>query len=264
MSQYHSMNAQHGAASAWRARAVGTNAADLDIDIHSANRAGTVTALLAACVSDSDGNALDAEAAWDWTLNQRLQGLIAMRLAAGQTGLALQAACTGCNEAMSIDLDVQAFAAAPVAPRFNWRSDDGIELNLRLPNVRDLQAWARDDVQSPITFAASLIETIGGNPHAFDDPALAALLPALDDVFAEHDPLTSLRLRTACPACAHDNSIVCDLEGALLTGFARAQAELLDEVLQLARSLHWSEAQIMALPRWRRAHYLARLASANA
>ncbi len=263
MNQYHSMIAQHGAAPAWRARAVGTLAADLDIDLHG-DRAATVTALLAACVSDADGHGLDAEVAWDWTLNQRLQGLIAMRLAAGQNALALQAACTGCDEAMSIDLDVQAFAAAPAAPRFSWRSDAGIELNLRLPNGRDLQAWARADVDSPVTFAASLVETIGGRAHALDDPALAAILPALDDAFAEHDPLICLRLRTACPACAHDNSIVCDLEAALLAGFARAQADLLDEVLQLARSLHWSEAQIMALPRWRRAHYLARLAVANA
>jgi len=36
---------------------------------------------------------------------------------------------------------------------------------------------------------------------------------------------------------------------------------MLDEVLQLASAFHWSEAEILALPRWRRAHYLQQIAA---
>jgi hypothetical protein len=250
---------------AWRARAVGSAASDIDIVFDQADRAGTVTALLAACVTDAHGQPVDAEEAWSWTLNQRLQALIAIRLASGDTMIELQAPCTHCGEAMAVDLDLHAFAADPVAPRFTWRSADGLELTLRLPNGRDLQSWAHHAAQTQLqtaaheALAASLIEAVAGQPLSADQDTLAALLQTLDEAFEAHDPLATLHLQTSCPACAHDNAIACDLEPLLIDGFARAQASMLDDVLQLASALHWSEADILALPRWRRAHYLRQL-----
>ena len=248
-----------GAAQGWCARPFGDAAADLDIAFDNADRAGTVTALLAACIADTDGRPLDADAAWGWTLNQRLQALIAMRLAAGDAAVEVHAACAQCGEAMALDLDLHAFAGMPVPPRFAWRRGDGTQLTLRLPTGRDLQRWMRDDVQSHAALAASLIEAAAEQPAGEATAASSAWLAALDDAFEVHDPLTALRLQAVCPACAHDNAIACDLEALLLAGFARAQASLLDEVLRLAIVLHWSEAEILALPRWRRAHYLRRL-----
>jgi len=243
----------------WHARAFGGNASDLDVVFDEADRAGTVTCLLAACVTGEDGRAVDTDTAWDWTLNQRLQALIAMRLAGGETSLALHAACMQCGEAMQLDLDLRALAGDPVAPRFAWRGDDGVELMLRLPSGRDLQRWMHDGVQSHEALAASLIEAVAGQPVGTRAAAVDAWLPALDDAFDAHDRLTALRLQTRCPACAHDNTIACELEALLLAGFARTQAAMLDDVLRLAAAFHWSEAEILALPRWRRAHYLRRL-----
>jgi hypothetical protein len=236
---------------------LGSSATDIDIALDARDRASTVTTLLAACISDARGRPLDPEQAWEWTLNQRLQGLIAMRLAAGDAVLELQSPCTRCGEAMETALDLHVLAAEPVPSRFSWRDDDGTELTLRLPNGRDLQSWRQGAARSPEQLAASLIEAAAGKP--LDPPALAALLPKLDDALEAHDPLTALRLQTCCPACAHDNAIACDLEARLLDGFARDQASLLDEVMRLASAFHWSEAEILALPRWRRAHYLRQL-----
>lgn len=251
--------AAHTGAQAWRARALGQSAADLEIDLRGADRAGAVTALLAACISDADGAAPGMDTVWDWTLNRRLQGLIAMRLAAGQAQLALQSHCAACGEPMEIELDLHAFAGAPVEPRFRWHGADGAELALRLPNGRDQQAWIGAGPASPQALAEALIEPADAGATRPDHPALAAMLPALDDAFEEHDPLTALRLQTDCPACAHANSIACDLEALILAGFARTQAGMLDDVLKLALALHWSEADIMALPAWRLTHYLQRI-----
>lgn len=247
------------ATQASRARPFGGAAVDLDIVFDGVDRASTVTSLLAACVADADGRAVDADETWDWTLNQRLQALIAMRLASGDAAIELQATCTQCGETMELGLDLQTFAGDPVPPRFGWRDENGAELALRLPSGRDLQRWMRDGVQSHETFAISLIEAVAGQPVDAGQPALPAWLSALDDAFEAHDPLTALRLQTRCPACAHDNTIACDLEALLLAGFARTQASLLDDVLRLATAFHWSEAEILALPRWRRSHYLRQL-----
>ncbi|HEX3140742.1 MAG TPA: hypothetical protein VHQ87_11850 [Rhizobacter sp.] len=243
----------------FHARAFGSDPAHVEIAFDAGERARTVTAVLSACVVDEQGHALAEDAAWDWTLNQRLQALIAVRLASGDPTVELHAPCTQCGEAMALGLDLNALAGAPAAARFAWRDARGAELTLRLPRGRDLQRWEHDGVQSHEALAASLIEAVNGQPMQAGALPDAAWLPALDDAFEAHDPLTALRLQTACPACGHDNAVACDLEAVLLAGLARAQSALLDEVLRLASALHWSEQQIVALPRWRRAHYLRRL-----
>lgn len=249
-------------AQAWRARPVGSAASDIDLVFDRADRPATVTGLLAACVSGADGLAVDADEAWSWSLSQRLQALLAMKLASGEVSLDLQSSCTRCGEAMEVQLDLRDFAGEPASPRFTWHGDDGLELTLRLPNGRDLQRWMQGPLASPASheaLAASLIESVVGVPAGTQPPALSALLPALDDAFEAHDPLTALRLHATCPACPHGNILACDLESMLIDGFARAQVRMLDDVLRLARAFHWSEAEILALPSWRRAHYLSQI-----
>ena len=243
------------------ARAFGSAASDLDIAFAAVDRASAVTALLVACVSDPQGRAIGIDEPWTWTLNQRLQALIAMRLAAGDATIGLQVACSACGEAMALDLDLRAFAGDPAAPHFTWCDDDGTEVSLRLPCADDLQRWRRDGVLAQEALAASLIENVAGQAVGVDHRPPAAWLSALDDAFAAHDPLTALQLQTRCPACGHNQLVACDLEALLLDGFAGTQAQMLDEVLQLASAFHWSEAEILALPRWRRAHYLQQIAA---
>jgi hypothetical protein len=242
-----------------RARPVGSAASDIDLVFDAADRPGTVTALLAACISDADGQALGEDVVWGWTLNRRLQALLAVRLASDDTKANLRSQCTDCGEAMEIGLDLQAFANEPVAPRFTWKGADSLGLSLRLPRGQDLRNWMRDGGQvSQEALLASLVEDVSGQPQS-----LSTLLPALDDAFEAHDPLTALHLSASCPACAQVNTVGCDLEALLLDGFARAQAAMLDDVVQLASAFHWTEAAILALPRWRRALYLQRISQEN-
>ncbi len=253
------MTQAQGHAQVWHARPVGSAASDIDLAFNPADRPGTVTSLLAACLSDARGQPVQAEEVWDWTLNQRLQALLAMRLASNEHHIGLQSTCTRCGEAMEIALDVRAFAGEPVASRFTWRSADGVELTLRLPRGCDLRHWMNDASPSHEALAASLIESVDGVLAGTSTLPLADLLPSLDDAFEAHDALTALRLQATCPACFHGNTIACNLEALLLDGFARKQAHMLDDVVKLASAFHWREADILALPQWRRAHYLSQL-----
>lgn len=243
----------------FHARAFGSAVADAEIDFGGADRVSVVTSVLAACLTDEHGQPLDDAQIWDWTLNRRLHALIAVRLAAGDAVVELQTACAHCGEAMLLELDLRALCAEPAAPRFGWRDEGGRELTLRLPRGRDVQHWMREEVDSPEAIAAALVEAVDGQPARTAHTPDGGWLAALGDAFEAHDPLATLRLHASCPACGRANTVACDLEQVLLAGFARAQAALLDEVLRLAPALHWSEPQILALPRWRRAYYLRRL-----
>jgi len=108
-------------------------------------------------------------------------------------------------------------------------------------------------------FINALVDTIDGQPPApaFEMPT--AWTEALADMLAERDPFTALQVDSPCPDCGHVNPAEVDLEALLLADFAACQRRLLEEVTLLARNFHWSEAQILDLPAWRRAHYIARL-----
>lgn len=243
---------------AWRARAYG-GAADLDVEFTDVDRATTVTSLLATCLCDDQGRALTADEVWDWTLNERLRALIATRLASGAPSLDVHTTCTACREAMELSIDLRALPSAAAESTFVWRDDDGVEVVLRLPRGRDVQRWKREGVGSPETLATSLIDMVAGAAMTEARHIPASWLPALDDAFEAHDPLTALRLEARCPACGVAVSVACDLEHLLLHDFARVQSNLLHEVSRLASVFHWTEAEILALPRWRRSHYLRQI-----
>lgn len=235
-----------------RARPYGQGAGDLDVAF-AGGRAESVTALLDCCVLDTHGQAYGAEAIWDWTLGERLQALLAVRLAAGEPTLEVQANCAACAETMEIALDLRAFTGATPPAQFRWQAGNGDALELRLPRGHDLRRWQQTGLPAGRELIATLTTTTG--TAACDDDTLTAI----ERAFEEQDPLSALHLQAACPACGHDNDIDCDLEALLLSGFARTQARLIDEVAQLAGAFHWSEAQILALPPWRRTEYLRRL-----
>ena len=50
---------------------------DLDIDFN-LSRPELVTSLLASCLYQIEGNNVDAQSAWGWTVSERLQGLLAL------------------------------------------------------------------------------------------------------------------------------------------------------------------------------------------
>jgi hypothetical protein len=87
----------------------------------------------------------------------------------------------------------------------------------------------------------------------------ATLHTELAAALAEHEKAIALQAEAACPECQRTHCADIDLETLLLADFAARQRQLLAEVAALAHAFHWTEAQILALPAWRRAHYLARL-----
>lgn len=84
---------------------------------------------------------------------------------------------------------------------------------------------------------------------------------ALAKAMAEADPQADLQLVLTCPECAHSWSPLLDIARFLWQQLHAWALRLLREVDTLARTYHWSEAEILAMTPRRRQAYLEQCAS---
>jgi hypothetical protein len=234
---------------------------DFDIDLSDEDRPGLITRLLAACLTSLNTIPDGEDIAWEWTIEQRLQGLIAIAAASCPAPPPLQLTCRadGCGCFMEIELAPAAFAEKP-------REDTTVRVNageqqivVRLPRGSDQRLW-REGQLSAVSLAARLIENVDGQRPKRRWVMPQVWLGELETALAERDSLTVLQLNAACPDCGHVNVVDFDLEGWLLRLLAKEQSRFLDGVHVLASAYGWDEDTICALPPWRRDAYLARLA----
>jgi hypothetical protein len=237
----------------------------IDIDF-GARRPWVVTQILARCAGDADGRlAPDSEdEVWRWSVPQRTQALLGVARACGISSVAALASCdrAGCGERIELEFELESFARTAEPGAFAWK-DAGQCVNLRLPTGDDQRRWADalpvDDPGLPAWIGAQLVRDVDGTPLEEGWQLPESWLPGVEAALADQDPATDLRVGGACTSCGAGFSAEIDLEALLLGRLARLQQDLLLDVHLLARSYHWSEAQILALPAWRRAYYLAAL-----
>jgi hypothetical protein len=79
---------------------------------------------------------------------------------------------------------------------------------------------------------------------------------ALETILAEMDPAAECRAAITCPSCGAETQSLIDGFTILRSAFG-SQQQLYQDVYCMARSYHWSEADILALPLLRRRRYLA-------
>lgn len=223
---------------------------DLDLEFASGDRPDLVTALLAQCT------AADAGHWWARTVGARTAALLRLyRLNEGVESVELGARCRSgdCGENFAFELPLAPLAAlAPDEQGWTRVLPDGRELSLRPPTGFDLQRWRQArPADRGSALQLMLHDLASGQELGPDDEALLA------ETLAEKDPLVALRVEAHCPACGQVQDVAVDLEGLVLSRFAARQRALLSEVHQLARHYGWTEDQVLAVPRRRRAEYLA-------
>jgi hypothetical protein len=79
----------------------------------------------------------------------------------------------------------------------------------------------------------------------------------LNQVLDDLDPLVNFSLAVTCPHCGLPSQPEIDLGAWALQILQRVQQRLIETVHRLACRYHWTEAEILALPEWRRDRYLA-------
>lgn len=140
------------------------------------------------------------------------------------------------------------------------------QVQCRLPNGGDQEEVARL-ARSDFQAAADLIlrrciVQISDADGAMVEPedTLPVLRLPLAEAFLRLDPQAETRLSFACPDCGAETTALFDAAHFLMAELARTDG-IFVEVDRLARSYHWSEAEILALPMGRRRRYLDLLAA---
>lgn len=256
------------------ARPFGVFVEDLDIDFENTQRPFLITQLLEHCLYQSNGDSFAEADLWEWTLNRRLQGLLAIGAATMGTVALLRARCSSnnCGEELELPVELEMFKQDfkhDNDPEYLCcKPDGGTRLQLRLPTGRDQFQWLSysydDSEELAISMATTLVSRIedanfpkAAIPQERADWRLPqAWLDSVADTLSEADPMTAMNLHSKCPVCQEDNEIQLDLEAWLLQQLADEQAYLLRQVHRLASVYHWSEAQIVSLPAQRRNEYL--------
>lgn len=239
---------------AFAVRAFGSAATDLDVAFGPRPADALATEVLARCVGE------DAATVERWTLARRLQALLAVRCAdASDAAASATVGCGACGSRFEIELPLAACVQDVDESPLTVTPAQGRQLSARLPQAGDLAVWRATAAHDETALAASLVLEVDGAVPAPDLVLTADEVEALAEQLAVRDPFTALQVEAACPDCGHGNAADVNLETLLLGDFAARQRRLLDEVATLARAFHWTEAQILELPAWRRAHYLARV-----
>ena len=167
----------------------------------------------------------------------------------------LSSRCPACGTHFDFALDLAALPVTEAGPGYPWAElsgEDGVARRFRLPVGADLSELA---AQPDDTVDAWLLQRLAESPDTLPlgEPAQigawAARVEAALDAIA---PALVLQVQAACPECGTAQTVDLDPYGAL----RHAPDTLLQDVHRLAWHYHWSEAEILALPRPRRQRYL--------
>jgi hypothetical protein len=222
-----------------------------------------VSALLGRCLIDDGLGAQGAELARALTVGDREALLLHLRALLFGDRLSCMLACPGCGEPMDVDLRVRELLVSPYRrPHRRHRAalDAGgsrWDVRFRLPTGADQEAAAREaGLDAGLrTLVARCVESVRVDGEPID--ALPdALLTELSAALAQLDPQAEILLRLACPACGAECVPLLDAATVVFGELAGSEQRLFEEVHALARSYHWSEAEILSLDIRRRRRYL--------
>jgi len=179
------------------------------------------------------------------TLALGLRDAALMRLRTGWFGADCPCldACPTCTQTVEFEVPLSTLAGvvSESLAKNGWRP------------LTTLDLLAVEGLAAPLARRA-LAEAVTGGP--VDDAAL----PVVEDWLTRADPLAHVVLDLTCAHCDADWARPFDIVRQIWAEIALAGRQLLNEIHLLARVYHWSEAEILAVPRPRRLAYLEMIA----
>ncbi len=199
----------------------------------------------------------------EWTFGPRVTGVVGCPRCAEEVELAFDVA------------DVRAGEAAPLdsSPSTHTVAVDGYEVVFRAPDSTDLLALAANGAATrEALLARCLVSVTAVDPPVappdlapqaelraappLSEAAQAAIAEAVDTALEAVDPQAEIELSLVCPACGHQWQALFDIEAFFWNELTTWAHHLLRQVHVLAAAYGWREADILALPAWRRQYYL--------
>lgn len=185
-------------------------------------------------------------------LMTRLAGVL------GQDKVWVTASCSRCGEAFDFLLEPARLPAKPAGdgyPTVRIHTDRG-SLSLRIPTGADQRAILDLDMADLRAARHELAKRCitawdGGDPAGLvlDEDEVSAIEAAIESVAPE----VACEAQASCPECGFLNRV--EIDPYFILG--RTGGDLFEDIHTIASHYHWSESEILRLPRWRRLRYLA-------
>ncbi|MBB3543237.1 MULTISPECIES: hypothetical protein [unclassified Rhizobium] len=208
---------------------------------------------------------LPADAA-ELTVGDRERLLFALYRLTFGANVDVVARCPDCEEI--VELDIPARVAEPPPARqtaiykVECECDSALwQISFRLPTGGDQARLALavpeagGDADVRLLRDCVVEATRNGWPVSIVDPD-AEILAAVEDAMRHADPAAESEVEFVCPGCGKTVEVVVDAT-TLLRGTLMDGRHVLRDVHRLASVYHWTEPDILALTRDRRADYLA-------
>jgi hypothetical protein len=201
------------------------------------------------------GEACDALAAL--SIGERDRLLLELRQALFGPRMTGLVSCSSCGERLEFEFDAADLRIPATATAAALRQD-GLELELRLPDSRDLLACAAaGETDAPMLLLRRCVLSARLDGAPLD---AAALPPEVVDQAArrliEADPQADLRFKLDCAGCGQQWMAPFDVVRFLWTELEAWAVRMLQEVHTLASAYGWAERDILALDGTRRRQYL--------
>ncbi len=194
---------------------------------------------------------LREEALWRAPAGCLAHAMLDLRELRSGPSLELEDRCPTCDEAVEFSVSVpQLRIARPPLdnPAFDVEVGGRVRA-LRRVSCADLRAAERGEIQGR---TALLDRCIEGGTDALADADCDRLVAIL----GERDPQADITFSMACPGCEHRWEGVFDACGVVWAELRSEANGLLYDVDAIARTYHWSEAEVLSLPPGRRRKYL--------
>ncbi len=243
-------------------RRFGLEESDLGVDFQRTPHPFLVTAILERCTVAGPDENIDQKFFWNLSVGKRIECLLNLIASGESAHISLQFRCpaNACGQESEAELTLgeisELQASAYSQDRVEIEIEDSV-FAFRRPTGYDQLKWLNSRFAAEQTAIREMLETLripsaDSAPRPFTERTIAAVGEAMD----ECDPLVHFTLRMNCPHCGEESLCEIDLEALSLAHLRQAQLGLISSVHRLAARYHWSEAEIFAVPYWRRASYL--------
>jgi hypothetical protein len=211
----------------------------------------------AAAVLSLADRAAQPSALLDLPLGRRNRLLLDLHARLRGRRLDSEAWCPACSQRLDLSMSVEQLMVPP-----GETPEDGVAVRhgahtfrFRLPSTRDvlraIEGELGDDARRGL-LAACLIEADVTELAAVPDE----LLDRVSEALQQADPQADMSIELRCPECGHAWESMLDLVDYLWRELEQQYTRVLLENDLLARTYHWSDPEILALPPTRRAMYL--------
>ncbi|MBU1564802.1 MAG: hypothetical protein KJ630_04140 [Proteobacteria bacterium] len=239
----------------------------LEIDFCMPQRPLLETQILSCCTKNSHGEAPEPDFFWDLSVGTRtFCMLIIAALGAESSPLPIDLRCPNrsCGEELEMGLSLDDIFRLPAGNNGDGRVEVSVAagpISFRLPRGRDQLAWQQGFFADEMIAARAMIKTlaIGEYGSKLEESLSDDEVRDIGKTLAATDSLVDFKLHATCPECQEDGVHRLDLGTLAFRHLRQSQARLLNSVHLLASHYHWTEKEILAVPSWRRNHYLSLL-----